>query len=105
MFVVVREMIVLDNLFYLMLAVIVVHLVRKIAREHERLVTHGVDQMMQRLFRLFATDIYSPRLDVAADVCAHGFSLSQLDVFSARIVLDMFFPATAEPFKTCLQPG
>src|SRR6266508_3437326 len=60
--------------------------------------------MVQRLFGPFATDEDSSRLDVLADVCADGLASFKLNVFFARIVLNMGFPAAVKTFETSLQP-
>src|SRR5262245_60983827 len=97
-------MLVLDDLFDFVLAVVVVYFMRKIAREHERPVPDGLDQVMQGLFGSLTTDIYPSRLDVAADVRAHSFSRFEPYVFSSRIVLNVSFPTSVKPFKTGLEP-
>src|SRR5262245_39382568 len=97
-------MLVLDDLLDFVLAVVVVYFMRKIAREHEGLVADGLDQMMQRLFSPFTTDIYPSSLDVTADVSAHRLSRFEPYVFSSRIVLNMSFPTSVKPFETGLEP-
>src|SRR6266545_3063633 len=60
--------------------------------------------MVQRLFSPFTTDEDSSRLDVLADVCADGLAGFKLNVFFARIVLNMGFPTAVKTFETSLQP-
>lgn len=97
-FVVVAQMLVLDDLFDFMFAVLIVDLVRKIARKHERLVAHGFDQMMQRFLGPFAADKNSSCFDVAADIVADLLARLELDILRARIVLNVRFPAAVESF-------
>src|SRR5688572_7344147 len=95
---------VLNDFFNLMLAVLVIDFVWKIAREHERFVADGLDQMVQCFFRPLAANEDSTCLDMPANVAADIFSPLQLNVFALRIVLDMSFPTTVETLKTGLQP-
>lgn len=86
------EMFVFDDLLDLVFAVVVVDFVRKIAGEHKGLIADRFDQMVQRLFRPFAADEDSSRLDVLADVCADGLARRKLEVFFARIRLSAMKP-------------
>src|SRR4026207_269135 len=61
--------------------------------------------MMQRLLGAFAADKDSPRFDMAADIVADFFTGFEINVFIARIVLNMGFPAAVETLQTSLQPG
>jgi hypothetical protein len=67
-FVVVGEMFVVDDPFDLVLAVFVVDLVRKVAEEHERLIAHRFDPMMQCLLSTLAADENPAGLDMPADI-------------------------------------
>ena len=96
--VIVGEMLILDDLFDFMLAIFVIDLVRKVAGEHEGLVAHRFDQLMQPLFSALAADEDAPRLDMAANIVADLFARLELEILAARIVLDMGLPATVESF-------
>src|SRR6266850_8571089 len=60
--------------------------------------------MVQRLLCSLAADKDPPRFDMAADIVADFLSRLELEVFTARVVLNMGFPASVESFKTGLQP-
>ena len=104
-FVVVAQLLIVDNFLDLVLAILVVDLVREVAREHERFVADGLNGMVQRRLRPFATDKNSAGFGVPAHVVAHFLTRPQLNIFGARVVLNMSFPTAIEALEASLQPG
>ena len=97
--VLIREMLVLDDLLDLMLAVVVIHFMGKVAGEHKRLVADSFNQMVQRLLGSLAANEDPSRFDVPANVGTNGLALIELDVLFTRIVLDMSLPPAVESFQ------
>ena len=73
--VLIREMLVLDDLLDLMLAVVVIHFMGKVAGEHKRLVADSFNHMVQRLLGSLAANEDPSRFDVPADVGTNGLRL------------------------------